>query len=102
MKYGREAGFVGCVVAGLVAAVAGCGDGRSEVPLGPPDAGAGDAAVPVPDAAPDAGGPPGSDGGADAPPSDPNPFPADPAGGEFAWVVSAPGARGPVAVAADA
>ncbi|HEX7835921.1 MAG TPA: hypothetical protein VF469_00585, partial [Kofleriaceae bacterium] len=35
------------------------------------------------------------------PPGDPNPFPSDPAGGEFAWVVSAAGARAPVSVAVD-
>jgi hypothetical protein len=47
----------------------------------------------------------GSDaGGTDAgePPGDVNPFPSDPKGGEFAWVVSAAGAGDPVSAAADA
>ena len=42
----------------------------------------------------------GSDGGGTST-GDPSPFPSDPAGGEFAWVVSSDGARGLVSVAAD-
>lgn len=42
----------------------------------------------------------GSDGGGTST-GDPNPFPSDPAGGEFAWVVSSPGAVGSTPVAVD-
>jgi hypothetical protein len=62
-------------------------------------------AGPGPDAGVDAGSTDGSsagsDAGIDAPPGAPNPFPSDPRGGEFAWVVSMDGAREEAAVAVD-
>lgn len=77
----------------LLALVLACGSGAGAAGTAS-DAGAGDVAGdagsgPAPDAGP-AG--PGSDAGVDAPPGDGNPFPDDPAGGEFAWAVPASGA----------
>lgn len=69
-------------------------DASGFLDAGPGDAGAG----PIPDAV---GGGSAGDAGVDAPPGDPNLFPSDPAGGEFAWVVSMPGAGDPVSITAD-
>jgi hypothetical protein len=77
---------VACILLALASAC-GSGAGASGTAI---DAGVGDAGLPpAPDAGP-AG--PGIDAGVDAPPRDTNPFPDDPAGGEFAWAVSATGA----------
>ncbi len=67
-----------------------------------------DPAPPPDPGAPD-GGPPGGDGdcsnagcdsGTDAQPAGGNPFPGDPQGGEFAWVVTVPGVSSSSSVAA--
>jgi hypothetical protein len=85
---------------GLLALAPACGsvhqggtppdDPGGSLDAGPRDAGAG----PMPDG-------PAGDAGVDAPPGPPYPFPTNPAGGEFAWVVSMPGAGDPVSVTAD-
>jgi len=90
------------VACALLAFAAGCGGGGGAHEL--PDAPAGPAIdAGVADGAPSAdGGPTAIDAAVDAPPGDASPFPTDPQGGEFAWVVSTDGAGDTVSVAVDA
>lgn len=83
-------GLVQSTVLAIAVLGAGCGGSAGGTPS--------DAGIdPVPDGSMPGDG---NDGGM-IPPGDPNPFPSEPAGGEFAWVVSAAGAREPVSVAVD-
>lgn len=68
---------------------------------GPGDAGGVDASADAPVAPPGDGGITAPDAPVDAAPGGDDPFPADPQGGEFAWVVSAPGAGDLVSTAVD-
>jgi hypothetical protein len=89
--------------------VAACAGGNAASPTGASDAAPADAGAPADGlvSGSDGGSPgsdggnPGSDGGTDGA-SDHGPFPADPKGGEFAWIVSAPGAGDVVVTAVDA
>ncbi len=82
----REAGKTRWVAGMVLVLAAACGGGPTD---------------PGSDPSPDPGGGGGDGGGGDPPPAHPGPFPSDPRGGEFAWVVSAPGAVDPVSVAVD-